>query len=1037
MNIAGLAFAAVAHSGSTSTQQALDTSGYLKPTILNTIRAGISGRDIKRRSRELAQRTERQTTSSSDSASVSASATASLPDGGMRDVVPAIRVSSDDQPSTDLPLSPTLAGGDLDGALTAVDEEEFEYECKPCPHLKKSCRMGRISPKIRELKKVSSRVCKTCEKETKLGNAGETSTSSKDGADAASPPQLWLCLCCGNLFCGRYDKAHAQQHHERLPQDCVMWNIDSHATWCYACDDDVRPDAKRKRNEVLITVDKYWDKHAGNKPDHKDSSAEEDFAKPLEVEKLDYKATAPGLTNLGNTCYFNSVVQVLASVDRLRGIVAPTASVSVEGESSMVSKISAPQAPLTAAFCKQLRDMYNNDKEKATLRPASLFGEIHRQYPKFTRGSQQDAQELFHFLLDGLKEEETRAAAGSAIAADRESLRGDEPPMLKRTRSRRHTISSIHDDGASTPTPENPVVGKSTSSTEPWKPHGYIEEIFEGRLASIVVCSACKSVSTTYDQFEEISLSLVSAGKGGGADDDDKGRRGRYSLRNAMHGFSRRAREGVSLTRSSSRSGRTATSSSSSKFGLSINTSKASGGGAASAVDAQSGLLTPREQSRARRDPATSMSEAVSEEEEDNEAADKQLKLSSFSLSEAKKRLERLSFAFSNRTTPSNSFSSPSGTRSKRGSVDASAADLCGSAAAVADVPSVDQARLQYIDRVLREVEPSETLKGSIEDSLRDFTQVEVLEGPNAFACEECAKIMQKKRLDRQALRQANALALAAASASASAQGGERSSSAGEPMEGVIGASDAVSLGSTMSPVLQPIRPSLSTTSSYMDVDSRTDNEEGSVTSAGTTTTGTIDRPPRSGGSAATLTDADEDKTAPKYILRKAFKRFLIADLPEILVLHLKRFQQSGKSMYSSLKKVDDAVRFEAELDLSPYLMPPTAAHDDASNAGTADGGGVAEQEVAVVAGCDGARYRCIGCIVHIGSIHSGHYVAYFLSHKVVGGSDGQLAPVGAKGTDGERRWLFASDASVRPASWEEVKKCRAYLVFYERIHEE
>ncbi|BFZ54958.1 hypothetical protein PYCC9005_001996 [Savitreella phatthalungensis] len=902
-----------------------------------------------------------------------------------------------------------------------------EEEAKPCPHLKKSCRMGRISPKIRELKKRSLRVCKTCTKDRARGN-----TTSASGDNSDDGPQLWLCLCCGNLYCGRYDKAHAQAHHAKLDQDCVMWNIDTHAAWCYKCDNDVRPDVAKRRNEVLVTVNKYWEKHAGDLEKEEAVVANVVADETREVgmpEKLDFKAVSPGLVNLGNTCYFNSVMQVMACVDSLHDILAEPYNST--GQLTEISRPQAPQAPLTASFTKLLNEVYANTLERHTLRPGSLFGELHRQAPKFTKGAQQDAQELFHYLLDGLKEEEHRASKSGAVTTNSAD---DELPVIRRTRSRRTTISSMQDDRQSIHTiasisaetdqqamPPPKMVPADTPDRGPWRPHGYVEEIFEGRLASVVVCSVCKSVSTTYDQFGELSLSLVrdNAGKSGASEDEGK-RTGRYSFRSAVNEFGRRAREGVSLTRSSSRLGRSMSRKSPRLAGLNETPSRNAPASAAATPatqatdtgmdsDVSNGLLSPRERSRVRTGPVPiSLSEAVSEEE-DNVTAEKQLKRSNFSLSEAKKRLERLSFAFAGGSA---------GARSVLGQSAASAPleSLQGIQQSQLESLSVaDRDRLAYIERMLQEIEPTDAMKGSIEDSLRDFVRVEVLEGANAFACEECAKILAKYRQERLTLRANAAVAAAAAeaaqaAATASANGKRGSiaamSNVSDPM------SDAASNG-PLSPALSAVRPTLSQRSSYMDLDKGSE-----ATAIGTDDDGAA-------GSTAGGASGGEDKPAPKYILRKAYKRFLVADLPKVLVLHLKRFQQSGKSMYSSLKKVDTHVRFERELDMAPYLMPADIRTDGITL--TDDSGHPRE-----------IMYRCIGCIVHIGSIHSGHYVAYFFSHKVLparGSTTSQetdLLP-GGKGSQ-TRRWLFASDTTVRPATWEEVSKCRAYLVFYERI---
>jgi len=71
-----------------------------------------------------------------------------------------------------------------------------------------------------------------------------------------------------------------------------------------------------------------------------------------------------------------------------------------------------------------------------------------------------------------------------------------------------------------------------------------------------------------------------------------------------------------------------------------------------------------------------------------------------------------------------------------------------------------------------------------------------------------------------------------------------------------------------------------------------------------------------------------------QMIMRAAYKRYLIATPPPILVIHLKRFQQMSKnpiiSFSSSFKKLEDYVSFPEYLDLAPYLAPKREQYVDA-----------------------------------------------------------------------------------------------------------
>ncbi|KAK9900033.1 cysteine proteinase [Cystobasidium minutum MCA 4210] len=219
-----------------------------------------------------------------------------------------------------------------------------------------------------------------------------------------------------------------------------------------------------------------------------------------------------------------------------------------------------------------------------------------------------------------------------------------------------------------------------------------------------------------------------------------------------------------------------------------------------------------------------------------------------------------------------------------------------------------------------------------------------------------------------------------------------------------------------------------------------------------------------------------------RFVPRRAHKRYLISSLPPILVLHLKRFQQTHKSLFSSfgdLKKLDDKVTFPLYLDMAPFMAPPPLSpgkpstvekalgkdglrSGDDSDYNTSGGGGKKSSR------SEGDRskswfrrsaptnemrssciYRLYAVIVHKGSMGSGHYVAMtYTSQRRNEGvqlkSPASGSNAGGNGKEGSgltksdheaaRQWIYCSDDIVRPASVDEVFKSQAYLLMYERV---
>lgn len=70
--------------------------------------------------------------------------------------------------------------------------------------------------------------------------------------------------------------------------------------------------------------------------------------------------------------------------------------------------------------------------------------------------------------------------------------------------------------------------------------------------------------------------------------------------------------------------------------------------------------------------------------------------------------------------------------------------------------------------------------------------------------------------------------------------------------------------------------------------------------------------------------------------------------------------------------------------------------------------------------------YRLTGVVEHLGSMRGGHYIAY-----VRGGENSR----GKAGKENEVSvWFHTSDAYVLETSLDEVLRCEAYILFYEKL---
>ncbi|KAG1779452.1 peptidase C19, ubiquitin carboxyl-terminal hydrolase 2 [Suillus placidus] len=179
--------------------------------------------------------------------------------------------------------------------------------------------------------------------------------------------------------------------------------------------------------------------------------------------------------------------------------------------------------------------------------------------------------------------------------------------------------------------------------------------------------------------------------------------------------------------------------------------------------------------------------------------------------------------------------------------------------------------------------------------------------------------------------------------------------------------------------------------------------------------------------------DSTNVPPSKKVIMRAAYKRYLIATPPPVLVIHLKRFQQMSKvpimSFSSSFKKLEDYVSFPEYLDIAPYLTPKREQYADAKPGYVRGRGKRPEQ----------CMYRLYAVVVHIGNMLGGHYIAYTALPSATK-EDEQTTlsvtqPESLAPTDRPHRdWAYISDTTVRLSSLDEVLKSKAYICMYERI---
>ncbi|EEP81374.1 hypothetical protein UREG_06239 [Uncinocarpus reesii 1704] len=186
-----------------------------------------------------------------------------------------------------------------------------------------------------------------------------------------------------------------------------------------------------------------------------------------------------GLSNLGNTCYMNSALQCVRSVEELTQYFL----------SNEYKKDLNPSNPLAhngevaKAYANLLHQMFD-ENAAASIAPRNFKHTVSKYGPSFSGYGQHDSQEFVLFLLDGLQEDLNRIHKKPYIEKpDSTDDMVSDKAALERFADRNWEIYKARNDSV-------------------------ITDLFAGMYKSTLVCPVCDKVSIIFDPFSNLTLQL-------------------------------------------------------------------------------------------------------------------------------------------------------------------------------------------------------------------------------------------------------------------------------------------------------------------------------------------------------------------------------------------------------------------------------------------------------------------------------------------------------------------------------------------------
>jgi len=209
----------------------------------------------------------------------------------------------------------------------------------------------------------------------------------------------WLCLTCGDVVCGRKSKDHTSSH-TAVSTHLFFISLDNKRFFCHVCNDYIALILKEDL-KIFISTELGRTNIPCRELRLLLEMSQTIQTRPTTGSRRKKFNSVTGLSNLGNTCYINSVLQTFAHTH------------SIRQHYSLVKSLPRSLS-IDCLLQTLLEEMWTTDC--TIIVPEAFLAEFKRRVPQFEGHHQHDAQEFIRYLLDLLSTENASNSGNPAIS---------------------------------------------------------------------------------------------------------------------------------------------------------------------------------------------------------------------------------------------------------------------------------------------------------------------------------------------------------------------------------------------------------------------------------------------------------------------------------------------------------------------------------------------------------------------------------------------------------------------------------------------